>query len=122
MLTFNFLIHKFNIYIKTLISGYSTFSQSLQSGQSRELIIFHFSLPPQAEAGQYKRQLSEHSDQLKEAQVNAQQQDQHIRELQRLMGGMEQESTSLREELMTRESEILQLRELKEEGQADRER
>lgn len=122
MLTFNFLIHKFKIYIKTLISGYSTFSQSLQSGQFRELIIFHFSLPPQAKAGQYKRQLSEQSDQLKEAQVNAQQQDQHIRELQRLMGGMEQESTSLREELMTRESEILQLRELKEEGQADRER
>ncbi|KAG7335762.1 hypothetical protein KOW79_000455 [Hemibagrus wyckioides] len=76
----------------------------------------------QAEAGQYKRQLSEQSDQLKEAQVNAQQQDQHIRELQRLMGGMEQESSSLREELMTRESELLRLRELKEEGQADRER
>ncbi|XP_047667531.1 tuftelin 1a isoform X2 [Tachysurus fulvidraco] len=76
----------------------------------------------QAEAGQYIRQLSEQSDQLKEAQVNAQQQDQRIRELQRLMGGMEHESSSLREELMTREAELLRLHELKEEGQADRER
>ncbi|XP_060777468.1 tuftelin 1a isoform X3 [Neoarius graeffei] len=76
----------------------------------------------QAEAGQYKRQLSEQSDELKEAQRNAQQQDQRIRELQRLMGGMEQESSSLRDELMTREAELLRLRELKEEGQADRER
>ncbi|KAF7708223.1 tuftelin 1a [Silurus meridionalis] len=76
----------------------------------------------QAEAGQYKRQLSEQSDQLKEAQVSAQEQDQRIRELQRLMGGMEQESSSLRDDLMTKESELLQLRELKEEGQVDRER
>ncbi|KAK2855163.1 hypothetical protein Q7C36_007032 [Tachysurus vachellii] len=76
----------------------------------------------QAEAGQYIRQLSEQSDQLKEAQLNAQQQDQRIRELQRLMGGMEHESSSLREELMTREAELLRLHELKEEGQADRQR
>ncbi|XP_017324309.1 tuftelin 1a isoform X2 [Ictalurus punctatus] len=76
----------------------------------------------QAEAGQYKRQLSEQSDQLKEAHVNVQQQDQRIRELQRLMGGMEQENSSLRDDLMTREAELLRLRELKEEGQADRER
>ncbi|KAF4088521.1 hypothetical protein AMELA_G00083030 [Ameiurus melas] len=76
----------------------------------------------QAEAGQYKRQLSDQSDQLKEAQVNVQQQDRRIRELQRLMGGMEQESSSLRDDLMTREAELLRLRELKEEGQADRER
>ncbi|KAK3551573.1 hypothetical protein QTP70_019787 [Hemibagrus guttatus] len=76
----------------------------------------------EVEAGQYKRQLSEQSDQLKEAQLNAQQQDQRIRELQRLMDGMEHESSSLREELMTRESELLRLSELKEEGQADRER
>ncbi|XP_053350130.1 tuftelin 1a [Clarias gariepinus] len=76
----------------------------------------------QAEAGLYKRQLSEQSDQLKEAQISAQQQDQRIRDLQRLMGGMEQESSSLRDQLMTREAELMQLRELKEEGQADKER
>lgn len=86
------------------------------------LEAYHFSVIPQVEAGQYKRQLSEQSDQLKEAQHNAQQQDQRIRELQRLMGSMEQESSSLRDELMTKESELLQLRELKEEGQADTER
>lgn len=86
------------------------------------LQAYHFFVLPQAEAGQYKRQLSEQSDQLKEGQLKAQQQDQRIRELQRLMGGMEQESSSLRDELMTREAELLRLQELKEEGQADRER
>lgn len=83
---------------------------------------YNSSVLPQAEAGLYKRQLSEQSDQLKEAQISAQQQDQRIRELQRLMGGMEQESSSLRDQLMTREAELMQLRELKEEGQADKER
>ncbi|XP_062847955.1 tuftelin 1a [Trichomycterus rosablanca] len=76
----------------------------------------------QAEAGQYKRQLSEQSDQLRDAQLKAHEQDQRIRELQRLMGGMEQESSTLREDLMTRESELLRIRELKEEGHTDRER
>ncbi|XP_076826230.1 tuftelin 1a isoform X2 [Brachyhypopomus gauderio] len=76
----------------------------------------------QAEAGQYKCQLSEQSSRLKEAQVSARQQDEQIRELQRLMGGMEQESSALREELLTKEAKLLQLQELKEEGQANRER
>lgn len=81
-----------------------------------------FLCPLKAEAGQYKRQLSEQSDQLKEAQLNAQQQDQRVRELQRLMGSMKDESSSLRDELMTRESELLRLRELKDEGHADKQR
>ncbi|XP_036448590.1 tuftelin 1a isoform X2 [Colossoma macropomum] len=76
----------------------------------------------QAEAGQYKQQLSEQSDQLNEAQQNARQQDERIEQLQRLLGGMEQENSTLREELMTREAELLQLRELREEGQAERDR
>lgn len=76
----------------------------------------------QAEAGQYKRQLSEQSEQLKDAQLNAERQDERIEELQRLLGGMEQESSTLKEELMTRQAELLQLRELKEEGQAEKER
>uniref|UniRef100_W5LA88 Tuftelin 1a n=1 Tax=Astyanax mexicanus TaxID=7994 RepID=W5LA88_ASTMX len=71
----------------------------------------------QAEAGQYKRQLSEQSERLKDAQLNAERQDERIEELQRLMGGMEQESSTLKEELMTRQAELLQLREMKEEGQ-----
>ncbi|KAG9275868.1 tuftelin 1a isoform X3 [Astyanax mexicanus] len=76
----------------------------------------------QAEAGQYKRQLSEQSERLKDAQLNAERQDERIEELQRLMGGMEQESSTLKEELMTRQAELLQLREMKEEGQAEKER
>ncbi|XP_016403165.1 tuftelin-like [Sinocyclocheilus rhinocerous] len=42
--------------------------------------------------------------------------------MRRLMGGMEQESSTLRDQLMTREAELLQLRELREEGHAGRER
>jgi len=38
------------------------------------------------------------------------------------MGGMEQESSSLRDQLMTKEAEVLQLHELREEGHAGRER
>ncbi|KAI4899048.1 hypothetical protein NFI96_014675 [Prochilodus magdalenae] len=76
----------------------------------------------QVEADQYKQRLSEQSVRLKEAQQNAQQQDERIEHIQRLMGGMEQESSTLREELMTREAELLQLRELREEGQAEKER
>uniref|UniRef100_A0A4W4EVP9 Tuftelin 1a n=1 Tax=Electrophorus electricus TaxID=8005 RepID=A0A4W4EVP9_ELEEL len=76
----------------------------------------------QAEACQYKRELSEQSKRLKQAHDSAQQQDQQIRELQRLMGGMEQESSSLREELLIREAKLLQLQELKEEAEASRER
>lgn len=70
----------------------------------------------QREAGQYKQQLSEQCDRLREAEQTAEQQDQRVTELQRLLSGMEQESSSLREELMTREAELLQLREHKEEG------
>ncbi|KAG5270876.1 hypothetical protein AALO_G00173300 [Alosa alosa] len=74
------------------------------------------------EAGQYKQQLSEQGDRLREAEQTAEQQDQRIEQLQRLLSGMEQESSGLREELMTREAELLQLREQKEEGLEDRKR
>ncbi|XP_076135914.1 tuftelin 1a isoform X1 [Alosa pseudoharengus] len=76
----------------------------------------------QREAGQYQQQLCEQGDQLREAEQQAEQQDQRIEQLQRLLSGMEQESSGLREELMTREAELLQLREQKEEGLEDRKR
>ncbi|XP_030639475.1 tuftelin 1a [Chanos chanos] len=76
----------------------------------------------QAEASQYRQQLSEQTDRLKEVQQKADQQDQQIEELQRLLGGMEQESSLLREQLMTKEAELLRLTERKEEGQVERER
>uniref|UniRef100_A0A9J8CDH5 Tuftelin 1a n=1 Tax=Cyprinus carpio carpio TaxID=630221 RepID=A0A9J8CDH5_CYPCA len=75
-----------------------------------------------AEAQQYKKQLSEQSEYLKRVQQSKEQQDQQIEDLRRLMGGMEQESSTLRDQLMTREAELLQLRELREEGHAGRER
>ncbi|NP_001073470.1 tuftelin 1a [Danio rerio] len=68
------------------------------------------------EARQYKQQLSEQSEHLKRIQQSKQQQDQQIDDLRRLMSGMEQESSGLREQLMSREAEILQLRELRDEG------
>ncbi|XP_026140425.1 tuftelin-like isoform X3 [Carassius auratus] len=75
-----------------------------------------------AEAQQYKQQLSEQSEYLKRVQQSKEQQDQQIEDLQRLMGGMEQESSTLRDQLMTKEAELLQLRELREEGHVGRER
>ncbi|XDV40158.1 hypothetical protein PO909_009290 [Leuciscus waleckii] len=75
-----------------------------------------------AEARQYKQQLSEQSEYLRKVQHSKEQQDEQIEDLQRLMGGMEQESSSLREQLMTKEAEVLQLHELREEGHAGRER
>ncbi|KAL0172234.1 hypothetical protein M9458_032545, partial [Cirrhinus mrigala] len=74
-----------------------------------------------AEAQQYKKQLSEQSEYLKKVQQSKEQQDKQIEDLQRLMGGMEQESSTLREQLMTKEAELLQLRELREEAPAGRE-
>uniref|UniRef100_A0AAY4ALZ2 Uncharacterized protein n=1 Tax=Denticeps clupeoides TaxID=299321 RepID=A0AAY4ALZ2_9TELE len=69
----------------------------------------------QAEAGQYRQQLAEQNDQLKKAEVNAEKHTQEIAELQRLLNGMEQESSALREQLMKREAQLMQLRERKEE-------
>ncbi|XP_057195902.1 tuftelin 1a [Triplophysa rosa] len=74
------------------------------------------------EAQQYKQQLSEQTDYLKRVQLTKEQQDQEIEDLRRLMSGMEQESSTLREQLMIREADLLQLREHREEGQAGRER
>ncbi|XP_067260591.1 tuftelin 1a isoform X2 [Chanodichthys erythropterus] len=75
-----------------------------------------------AEAHQYKQKLSEQSEYLKKVQQSKEQQDKQIEDLQRLMGGMEQESSTLRDQLMTKEAELLQLHELREEGHAGRER
>ncbi|KAI2655297.1 Tuftelin [Labeo rohita] len=62
------------------------------------------------------------SEYLRKVQQSKEQQDQQIEDLRRLMGGMEQESSTLREQLMTKEAELLQLRELREEAPAGRER
>ncbi|XP_031431489.1 tuftelin 1a [Clupea harengus] len=76
----------------------------------------------QREAGQYKQQLTEQGERLREAELTAEQQDQRVTELQRLLTGIEQESSSLREELMTREAELMQLKEQREEGLEDERR
>lgn len=43
--------------------------------------------------------------------------DMRIEELQRFLGGMKQESATLREAIRSREEELLQLRKIREEGQ-----
>lgn len=48
--------------------------------------------------------------------------DQRMQELQRLLGGMEQESAALRETIRSREEELGNLRRMREEGRAGEER
>ena len=66
--------------------------------------------------------MTEQGERLREAELTAEQQDQRVTELQRLLTGIEQESSSLREELMTREAELMQLKEQREEGLEDERR
>lgn len=48
--------------------------------------------------------------------------DERIEELQRLLTGMQQESTTLREAIRSREDELGELRKLREEGQEGEQR
>ena len=48
--------------------------------------------------------------------------DRRIEELQRLLGGMEQESATLREVIYNREDELRELRKIREEGHKDEQR
>lgn len=51
------------------------------------------------------------------AEEGSERKDRRIEELQRLLGGMEQESASLRESIRNREEELRELRKIREEGQ-----
>uniref|UniRef100_A0A3B4A222 Uncharacterized protein n=1 Tax=Periophthalmus magnuspinnatus TaxID=409849 RepID=A0A3B4A222_9GOBI len=70
----------------------------------------------QAEGNQLKERLSHQEDKLKSAEEAGEEKDKRIDELQRLLGGMEQESSTLREAIRSREEELLELRRIREEG------
>uniref|UniRef100_A0A3P9I607 Tuftelin 1 n=1 Tax=Oryzias latipes TaxID=8090 RepID=A0A3P9I607_ORYLA len=70
----------------------------------------------QTEGNQLKERLSEQEKKLRSAEEAGDQKDLRIEELQRLLGGMEQESATLREEFHRRENELKELRRIREDG------
>ncbi|XP_077383854.1 tuftelin 1a isoform X1 [Festucalex cinctus] len=70
----------------------------------------------QAEGNLLKERLSDQEDKLKSTKEDSKKKDQRIDELQRLLGGMEKESATLRETIREREEELLELRRFREEG------
>lgn len=59
---------------------------------------------------------------MKTVEEDSERKDQRIQELQRLLGGMEQESAALRETIRSREEELGNLRRMREEGREGEER
>ena len=53
---------------------------------------------------------------MKNTEEASEKKDHRIEELQRLLGGMEQESSTLREAIRSREEELRELRKIREEG------
>lgn len=76
----------------------------------------------QAEGNKLKEHLSEQEDKLKTTEAANERKDERIAELQRLLGGMEQESATLKEAIRGREEELCQLRNIREEGQKGEQR
>ncbi|XP_070691890.1 tuftelin 1a [Pempheris klunzingeri] len=76
----------------------------------------------QAESSRLREHLSEQEEKLKTTEEASERKDKRIEELQRLLGGMEQESTTLREAIRNREEELRELRKIREEGQKDEQR
>ncbi|KAM7420827.1 hypothetical protein PAMA_015169 [Pampus argenteus] len=70
----------------------------------------------QAEGNRLKKCLGEQKEKLKSTEEASEKKDKRIDELQRLLGGMEQESSSLRETIRNREDELRELRKIREEG------
>lgn len=59
---------------------------------------------------------------LRITEEDSEKKDKRIEELQRLLGGMEQESATLRDAIRNREDELRELRKLREEGHKGEER
>lgn len=70
----------------------------------------------QAEGSRLREHLSEQEEKLKTTEEASERKDRRIEELQRLLGGMEQESATLRETIRNREEELRELRKIREEG------
>ncbi|XP_026173526.1 tuftelin 1a [Mastacembelus armatus] len=71
----------------------------------------------QAEGSRLKERLNDQQEKLKATEEASERKDKRIEELQRLLGGMEQESANLREAIRNREEELRELRKIREEGQ-----
>ncbi|KAM6968200.1 tuftelin 1a isoform 2-T2 [Aplochiton taeniatus] len=76
----------------------------------------------QAEGSELRQRLSDQGDKLRTTEEVSQRKDMRIDELQRLLGGMEQESAALRDTLRNREEELRELRKIREEGRSDEQR
>uniref|UniRef100_A0A8D3DGR4 Tuftelin 1a n=1 Tax=Scophthalmus maximus TaxID=52904 RepID=A0A8D3DGR4_SCOMX len=71
----------------------------------------------QAEGTRLRERLIDQEEKLKTTEEASEGKDMRIEELQRFLGGMKQESATLREAIRSREEELLQLRKIREEGQ-----
>ncbi|XP_060937187.1 tuftelin 1a [Limanda limanda] len=71
----------------------------------------------QAEGTRLRERVSDQEEKLKTTEEAGERKDQRLDELQRLLGGMQQESSSLRETIRSREEELSELRKIREEGQ-----
>lgn len=76
----------------------------------------------QAESRRLRECLSDEEEKLKITEEASERKDQRVDELQRLLGGMEQESATLREAMRNREDELRELSKIREEGQKGEER
>uniref|UniRef100_A0AAY5L536 Tuftelin 1b n=1 Tax=Esox lucius TaxID=8010 RepID=A0AAY5L536_ESOLU len=70
----------------------------------------------QAESNEFRRRLDERSERLKLVEGKVVERDKKVEELERLLGGMEREAASLRDNISASEAELLQWRAAKEEG------
>ncbi|KAM3873311.1 tuftelin 1a [Diretmus argenteus] len=76
----------------------------------------------QAEGSELRQHLSDQGEKLKNVEEISERKDKRLEELQRLLGGMEQESAALRETIRGREEELRELRKIREEGQREEQR
>lgn len=76
----------------------------------------------QTEGSRLREHLTEQEQRLKTVEGDSERKDQRILELQRLLGGMEQESAALRETIRSREEELGSLRRMRDEGRDGEER
>ncbi|XP_029959311.1 tuftelin 1a [Salarias fasciatus] len=70
----------------------------------------------QAEGSRLRECLSDKEEKLRVTEEAGEMKDRRIEDLQRLLGGMEQESATLREAIRSREDELRELRKIREEG------
>ncbi|XP_064803552.1 tuftelin-like [Oncorhynchus masou masou] len=76
----------------------------------------------QTEGVDLRQRLGEQEEKLKGVEESSERKDQRIEELQRLLGGMAQESQALRDTLRNREEELRELRKIREEGRNEEQR